>query len=67
MAKLFVVAGLNVIVALISSFRAGRLVVRNLVKKVEFIEVCMNTPLEVCERHDVKVLYKKAGTERSKI
>ena len=59
-AKLFVDAGLIVIVALISPFRADRLAVRNLVKKDEFIEVYMNTPLEVCEQRDVKGLYKKA-------
>lgn len=59
-AKLFVDAGLIVIVALISPFKADRLAVRNLVKKDEFIEVYMNTPLEVCEQRDVKGLYKKA-------
>jgi adenylyl-sulfate kinase len=59
-AKLFVDAGLIVIVALMSPFRADRLAVRNLVKNDEFIEVYMNTPLEVCEQRDVKGLYKKA-------
>lgn len=59
-AKLFVDAGLIVIVALISPFKADRLAVRNLVEKDEFIEVYMNTPLEVCEQRDVKGLYKKA-------
>lgn len=49
-AKLFVDAGLIVIVALISPFRADRLAVRNLVKKDEFIEVCMSAQLNVYEQ-----------------
>ncbi len=59
-AKLFVDAGLIVICAFISPFRKDRAFVRNLVDDNEFIEVFVDTPLEVCEQRDVKGLYKKA-------
>ncbi len=57
--KLFVDAGLLVSTAFISPFTADREVVRNLLDK-QFIEVFIDTPLEVCEQRDPKGLYKKA-------
>jgi bifunctional enzyme CysN/CysC len=59
-AKLLVDAGLIVIVAFISPFRAERQLARSLFHPGEFIEVFVDTPLEECERRDVKGLYAKA-------
>jgi bifunctional enzyme CysN/CysC len=59
-AKLFVEAGLIVIVAFISPFRAEREVARELVGPGEFFEIYVNTPLQTCEQRDPKGLYKKA-------
>lgn len=59
-AKLMVDAGLLVLTAFISPFRAERDMVRNLVDDGEFIEVYLDTPLDVCESRDPKGLYKKA-------
>ena len=58
--KLFVDAGTIVLTAFISPFQKERDAVRNLVKTDEFIEVFVDTPLEVCESRDPKGLYKKA-------
>jgi bifunctional enzyme CysN/CysC len=58
--KLFVEAGLITIVAFISPFRAEREMARELVGPGEFIEIFVDTPLEVCEQRDPKGLYKKA-------
>ena len=58
--KLFVDAGLVVLTAFVSPFRADRDVVRNLLPEGEFIEVFVDTPLDECEKRDVKGLYKKA-------
>jgi len=58
--KLFVDAGLIVLTAFISPFRKDRNMVRHLVKEGEFIEIFVDTPLEVCEQRDPKGLYKKA-------
>ncbi|EEF78391.1 adenylyl-sulfate kinase [Methylophaga thiooxydans] len=60
MAKLFADAGLIVLSAFISPFRADRQMVRDLVEEGEFIEIHMSTPLSVCEERDPKGLYKKA-------
>lgn len=60
MAKLFADAGLIVLSAFISPFRADRQMVRDLVEEGEFIEIHMSTPLSVCEQRDPKGLYKKA-------
>ena len=57
---LFVDAGLIVLSAFISPFRKDREAVRNLVDKNEFIEVFVDTPLEICEQRDPKGLYAKA-------
>jgi bifunctional enzyme CysN/CysC len=59
-AKLLVDAGLIVLVAFISPFRAERQLARGLFEDGEFIEVFVDTPLEECERRDVKGLYAKA-------
>ncbi|MCW8093058.1 adenylyl-sulfate kinase [Alteromonas sp. ASW11-130] len=59
-AKLFVDSGTIVITAFISPFQADRDFCRNLLEKGEFVEVFVDTPLEVCEQRDPKGLYKKA-------
>jgi bifunctional enzyme CysN/CysC len=59
-AKLMADAGLIVLVSLISPFRADRALARGLLPPGEFIEVHVDTPLEVAEARDVKGLYKKA-------
>ena len=59
-AKLFVDAGLIVITAFISPLKDDRNLTRSLVEKNEFIEVYVDTPLELCEQRDPKGLYKKA-------
>ncbi|MDM7860000.1 adenylyl-sulfate kinase [Alteromonas sp. ASW11-36] len=58
--KLFVDAGMIVITAFISPFRADREFCRNLLAEGEFVEVFVDTPIEVCEQRDPKGLYKKA-------
>lgn len=59
-AKLFVDSGTIILTAFISPFQKDRELVRNLVEKDEFIEIFIDTPLEVCESRDPKGLYKKA-------
>ncbi|NCU19440.1 sulfate adenylyltransferase subunit CysN, partial [Candidatus Falkowbacteria bacterium] len=59
-AKLMTDAGLIVITAFISPFRAEREMVRQMMQPGEFIEVHIDTPLAEAERRDVKGLYKKA-------
>ena len=59
-AKLFVEAGLIVMVSFISPFRSERRMARELFQDGEFIEVFVDTPLEVCEARDPKGLYRKA-------
>ncbi|HEX3675101.1 MAG TPA: sulfate adenylyltransferase subunit CysN [Rhizomicrobium sp.] len=59
-ARLFVDAGLIVLVSFISPFRSERRMARDLVGPGEFIEVYVDTPLEVCEQRDPKGLYQKA-------
>lgn len=59
-AKLMVDAGLVVLTAFISPHRAERDMVRNLLGEGQFIEVFVDTPLEICEARDPKGLYKKA-------
>ena len=58
--KLFVDAGTIVLTAFISPFQKERDTVRSLVNTDEFIEVFIDTPLEVCESRDPKGLYRKA-------
>lgn len=59
-AKLFVEAGVIVLTAFISPFRADRERARKLVGEADFIEIYCHCPLDVCEERDVKGLYKKA-------
>ncbi|MAY20723.1 MAG: adenylyl-sulfate kinase [Erythrobacteraceae bacterium] len=59
-AKLMTDAGLIVLTAFISPFRAERQMVREMLAESEFIEIFVDTPLEVAEERDVKGLYKKA-------
>ncbi|PNS09397.1 sulfate adenylyltransferase subunit CysN [Solilutibacter silvestris] len=59
-AKLMTDAGLIVLVSFISPFRAERKAARELFAPGEFIEVFVDTPLDVAERRDVKGLYAKA-------
>lgn len=59
-AKLFVDAGMIVVVSFISPFRSERDMVRQMVEDGEFLEVFVDAPLEVCESRDPKGLYAKA-------
>ncbi|MEN9393338.1 MAG: sulfate adenylyltransferase subunit CysN [Pseudomonadota bacterium] len=59
-AKLMTDAGLIVLTAFISPFRAEREMVRAMLPNGEFAEIFVDTPLEVAESRDVKGLYKKA-------
>ncbi|MEM9223807.1 MAG: sulfate adenylyltransferase subunit CysN [Pseudomonadota bacterium] len=59
-AKLFVDAGMIVIVSFISPFRAERQMARALVEEGEFLEVFIDTPIEICRERDPKGLYQKA-------
>jgi bifunctional enzyme CysN/CysC len=59
-AKLMADAGLIVLTAFISPFRAERHMVRRMLSEGEFIEVFVDTPLAEAERRDVKGLYAKA-------
>jgi bifunctional enzyme CysN/CysC len=59
-AKLFVDAGLIVLVSFISPFRSERGMARDLLGPGEFFEVFVQAPLEVAEARDPKGLYKKA-------
>ena len=65
-AKLMVDAGLIVITAFISPFRAERKMVREMVPEGEFIEVFIDTTLADAEARDVKGLYKKARSGQLK-
>jgi adenylylsulfate kinase len=58
--KLFVDAGFIVLTAFISPFESDRQIARSLVEDDEFIEIFVDTPLEICEQRDPKGLYKKA-------
>jgi bifunctional enzyme CysN/CysC len=58
--KLFVDAGLIVLVSFISPFRSERQMARDLLQPGEFVEVFVDTPLEVAEARDPKGLYRKA-------
>ncbi len=58
--RLFVDAGLLTLTAFISPYRADRDAARSLHPDGRFIEVFVDTPLEVCEQRDVKGLYAKA-------
>ncbi|EJN24562.1 sulfate adenylyltransferase, large subunit [Pseudomonas sp. GM78] len=59
-AKLMMDAGLIVMTSFISPFRQERETARQLIGTENFVEVYVNTPLDVCEQRDPKGLYKKA-------
>jgi adenylylsulfate kinase len=59
-AKLFIEAGVIVLIALISPIRADRQWVRELVGDDDFLEIYCQCPLDVCEQRDVKGLYQRA-------
>jgi bifunctional enzyme CysN/CysC len=59
-ARLFVDAGLIVMVSFISPFRSERRMARDLFGEGEFVEVFVDTPLSLCEERDPKGLYRKA-------
>jgi adenylylsulfate kinase len=59
-AKLFVDAGVVVLAAFISPFRADRERVRGLLMHGDFLEIYCRCPIETCEARDVKGLYKRA-------
>ncbi len=58
--KLMVDAGLIVLTSFISPFKAERQLARSMLEEGEFVEIFVNTPLEICEQRDPKGLYKKA-------
>ena len=58
-AKLFMEAGVIILTAFISPFRADRNKARSLVGQ-DFVEIYCRCPLEVCEQRDVKGLYRRA-------
>ncbi|MDO8264153.1 MAG: adenylyl-sulfate kinase [Gallionella sp.] len=60
MAKLFMEAGMIVLTAFISPYRADRERVRGMVEHGDFIEIFCDSPIEICESRDVKGMYKKA-------
>ena len=59
-AKLFMEAGVIILTAFISPYLADRERVRGMVEQGAFIEIFCDAPIEICERRDVKGLYKKA-------
>ncbi len=59
-AKLMANAGLITLVSFISPFRSERRMARNMMEDGEYVEIFVDTPLEVAEQRDVKGLYKKA-------
>ena len=58
--KLFVDGGFLTLASFVSPYRADRDGVRALVAKDDFVEIFVNTPIELCEERDPKGLYKKA-------
>ena len=60
--KLFVEAGLIVLVSFISPYRNERMLARDCVEAGEFLEIFVDTPVDECRRRDPKGLYQKADT-----
>lgn len=58
--KLLIDAGVVVLAAIIAPFEKDREIIKNIVDKENYIEVFVNTSLEICEKRDVKGLYEKA-------
>jgi bifunctional enzyme CysN/CysC len=65
-AKLFVDAGLITLVSFISPFRSERRIARDLLLPGQFVEIFVDTPLEVCMARDPKGLYKRAAAGQIK-
>ncbi len=59
-ANLFVEAGIVVLAAFVSPYKKDREMIKKTVKDVNFVEIFIDTPLEECEKRDVKGLYAKA-------
>ncbi len=59
-AKLFIDAGIVVLAAFVAPYEKDRQFIRKKVGSKNYVEVFVNTPLEVCEQRDVKGLYQKA-------
>jgi bifunctional enzyme CysN/CysC len=59
-ARLFVEAGMIVLVSFISPYRAERMLARESVEQGEFLEIFVDTPVDECRRRDPKGLYRKA-------
>lgn len=58
--NLFVDSGIVVLAAFVSPYKKDREMIKNTVKDVNFVEIFVDTPIEECERRDVKGLYAKA-------
>lgn len=58
--RLFIDAGILVLSAFISPFKQDRQIIREMVDTGEFIEIFIDTPIEICEQRDPKGLYQKA-------
>jgi bifunctional enzyme CysN/CysC len=65
-AKLFIDAGVVTLVSFISPFRAERQMARDLVASGEFIEIYVDTPIDICRQRDPKGLYRKADAGQIK-
>ena len=61
-AKLFMDAGMLTITAFISPLKEDRDQAKNIIGRENFLEIFVNTPLEICEKRDVKGFYAKART-----
>lgn len=59
-AKLFVQNGIVVLCCFVSPMEEQRQLARQIIGENDFIEIFVNTPLEICEQRDVKGLYGKA-------
>ena len=59
-AKLFVDAGVVTISAFISPLKEDRRIARKIIGEENFLEIFVNTPLAICEKRDVKDLYRRA-------
>jgi len=59
-ANLFVKAGVVVLAAFVSPYKKDREMIKKTVKDVNFVEIFIDTPIEECEKRDVKGLYAKA-------
>ena len=63
-AQILLNAGIVVLVASIAPFAKERERARSLIGSAHFLEVYVNTPIEICEQRDVKGLYKKAREQK---